>query len=383
MMRWPWDIPLVVWSARDLMRQPVLALILFVALAALSMTVTLVLHLDRALSSACTRLLQQAPSIVIRRINAGGWAPMDEGSAAAQAAEVAGVINPRGRIWGVARTDQGPVTIVGLREEYVAFDLNGAPRPERGQALVGPGIAFHPDAPLLRLGAAHTITVNVVGQLSRQSASAIHDAVLLHQEDARVVLGLQPHQVSDLVLDVFHDAEAEALISELSRRFGGQVSITTRQAQRNRYLADIAQRSGIALAALAPAALGMVLLVLATGVWGHQQKREMGLLKAVGWTGAEILRVQIIRGLLIGCPAVILGQAGAYALLFSPGVTWISRLLFGWTGASPALYLSPQGAFGNFILGALMIGLPFLAAVFWTAWQLAVADPAESIEGGP
>jgi hypothetical protein len=210
---------------------------------------------------------------------------------------------------------------------------------------------------------------------------AVHDVVVVHIDEARALLGLDSGQASDLALDVFHDDEVQALLPDLAAAFDWPVQITTRVEQQGRHLAHISRSTGLACLAILPLLLSVATTVVAAGIWGRRP-RETGVLRAVGWTGGDLLRLHLYRGCLVGFPAAAVGVLAAYLLLFRPGMTWAARLLFGWSGPAPALYLTPLGSAGAWLLAVLLAGVPFMAAVFWTGWRSATADPAVGIEGG-
>jgi len=384
MMPLPWRSPLVVWAARDLLRHPVPLTLLFIALACLTAMMALVVLLTQALSTTVTRLTEDAPAVVVRRVSAGGWMPMPVQEGLAVVGEIPGVIRPRVRVWGVVSGVTRPLTVIGLHpgQSTDAALPKGYRFPQPGQALVGHGAASQANIDQLYLGGRQALTLTVIERLPANSAMAAHDVVLVHVDDARRLLGLNADQASDLVLDVFHAEAVDALCPELAAAFDWPVHITTRQAYLGRALFDIAGRGSLALLACVPALLAMALVTLAIGAWGRRRKWELGLLKALGWTGGDILRLTLFRGLLVGMPALVAGAALAYLLLFRPAMTWVARMLFGWTGPPPSLYLSGQGALAGLALAVLMVATPYLAMVFWTGWQGIAADPAQCVEEG-
>lgn len=384
MTRLPWQSPLTVWAARDLMRHPVPALLLFSAVASVTALVALVLLLTHALSTGYARLTAEAPSVVVRRVSTGGWIPLPVDEALAAAGSVAGVMRPRARTWGVVSGPDGPLTVIGVQPGQ-GRDLGlpgGYPFPQPGQALVGGGVDRRINGSQLPLVGRHPLTLTVIDHLPSAGGMAVHDGVLVHVDDARTLLGLGPDQASDLVLDVFHEEAVAALCAELAAAFAWPVHITTRSDHLGRGLAGISRNGGLALLVCGPAFLAMTLVAVAAGLWGRRRRWEMGLLKALGWTGGDILRLTVFRGLLVGVPAMAAGAATAYIVLFLPGMRWVARLVFGWTGPAPAFYLSANGALAVSALTVLMVGLPFLAVVFWTGWQAATADPTECMQGG-
>jgi hypothetical protein len=384
MSRLPWRSPLMVWAARDLLRHPVPALLLFGAVASLTALVALVLLMTQTLSTAYARLTEEAPTVVVRRVSAGGWMPMPVAEALEAAGRVAGVIHPRVRTWGVVSGPEGPLTVVGVTPgQGRDGELPGGyaiPRP--GQAVVGSGVAIDETEGRIHLVGRQPLTLAVIDRLPPSSSLAVHDGVLVHVEDARTLLGLGRDQASDLVLDVFHDEAVAALCPDLAAAFEWPVHITTRNDDLARGLSGITRRGSLALLACVPAFLAMALVAVAADLWGRRRRWEMGLFKALGWTGGDILRLTVFRGLVVGAPAAAAGTAAAYLMMFHPGMSWLAGMVFDWTGPAPAFYLTARGAWASLVLTALMVGLPFLAVVFWTGWQGAAADPADCVEGG-
>jgi hypothetical protein len=364
----------------DLLRRPAVSLSLFAAIAVLTTLMAVVLLLDQTVKTATERLMTQAPDLVLRRVNSGGWAPLPVEESLSLVRKVAGVLNPRVRVWGGVHGPQRPVVVVGARRGGGVVLPSDLPYPNLGECLAGPGVSTGNVASLLLRGSVGK-TFALVGRLPVKSGMATHDVVVVHEADARLLLGLSAHQASDLAMDVFHEDEADALLPVLAAAFPWPVQLTTRQEQMQRHLNLIAQRSSAAWLTFIPALLAMATLAAAVGLLGGQRK-ENGLLKALGWTGGDILRLHLFKGLLVGSPAVGLGVALAHALLFLPGMTWVTQLMFGWHQAPPALYLSAIGAVAALGLAGLMVGLPFMAAVFWTGWRAAAVDAADAVEGG-
>jgi hypothetical protein len=369
---------LALWALVDLRREALSGIILFCALAALTAMLSVILLLTQALILTADRLMAQTPAVVVRRIDAGGWAPLPIGEALTGAQGIVGALNPRVRIWGVVGSAEGPVNIVALAENFQLPAPWSAPQP--GQALIGPGVgALLPGTDVL-LSGMRPMSLQVIGRLPENSAMALHDVVLVHAHDARALLALTENQASDLVVDVFHEEEIDALIGDLIAAMPWPVNIATRPENTRRLRAELATRGAAASVALIPAALALAAIVAATGLWGRRQRRRMGLFKALGWTGTDILGLHFTRALLVGVPAMLSGLNAGYLLLFWPGITWLPRLLFGWNTAAPALYLTTRSAAGPLILTLLLVAIPYLTASFWAGRQSVAADPADLLE---
>lgn len=370
------------WAALDLGRRPHFTLLLLLVIMGLTLLLSLWTLMGRAVSTAAVKLMQRAPAVVIRRVSPMGWMPLPVDEALAGIGEVAGALNPRTRIWGVVASSQGAVTLVAVAGERFDSLPAGCPAPLPGQALVGPGIAIADNEKHVILHGATSLTLSVVARMPAASSMATHDIVAVHPSDARALLGLQPHQASDLVLDVYHPSEIEPLCTELARHFPWPVNIATRTEAIDLALDNITRSTGLGVVSAAPAAAAFVLLVLVLGAAGRQQRWETGLYKAMGWTGGDLVRLALYEALMLLVPAVAFGFAAAYGMLYWPGVTWVAKLFFGWPGLAPALHLSIVGAAGALVPVALIMGLPFFSAMLWTAWQGIRSDPGQLIQGG-
>jgi hypothetical protein len=381
--------PMLLWAVREVMRRPAHAAALFSALTLTTALVAVTLQLGQSLDRTCRDLLADAPAIVVRRVSTGGWSPLPVAEALGCAKRVPGALRPRVRVWGVVTTAAGrAVTVVGWASSGGDGHAAHGPaigiandaawiRPGKGQVILGPGLEpAVTGGPLVLTGRA-SLALEVAGRLPADSSSATHDLAVVHVEDARRLLGLQPGQASDLVLDIFRHEETEALCKALADAFPWPVQLMTRAQREEFCLSDVARRSGIGLLAFVPLLAAVAVLVLAVGVWGHRQRWTMGLYKAMGWTGQDILGLHVRATLLLAGPAAVVGIAMGYGLLFLPGISWVTGLLYGWSPPAPALYLTARGLAAPFTLTLLLTVVPFLCAGFWAGWQASLTDPGE------
>ena len=121
------------------------------------------------------------------------------------------------------------------------------------------------------------------------------------------ILGICQGYASDLVVDVFHENEAEALLPDLAAAFPWPVRVTTRREAAGIYSAGLARRSGLVYMTLIPAVLALAFIVAGAGKNHSARRYEAGLYKAFGWTTPDIFRLQLLKALLSGVPAVSCG----------------------------------------------------------------------------
>jgi ABC-type lipoprotein release transport system permease subunit len=179
---------------------------------------------------------------------------------------------------------------------------------------------------------------------------------------------------------VFHAQEAEALAPDLAAAFPWPVRITTRSETAGIYAAGASRRSGIIAVGILPAVLSVCLLAAAIVRDRIGRRHEVGLLKALGWTTADIVHFQVFRSVFIGVPAMVAGLLTALVLVFRPGTTWPGYLFFGWEASPPPLYLETSGTLWTVLAVAGLVLLPFLTATLAAALKTAVVEPQEILE---
>lgn len=373
---------LLLWAWRDLGRRRGRALVDGLAVALLVAFAGTALLLVQSWSASVTELVDAGPSLVVRRVDAGGWAPLPADAARAAALGVTGVTGARARVWGLASGPDGAVTVLGVDADQAAA-LQGLdlPAPVPGGAVLGPGVPL-PAAGLLDLAAATTLAVEVAAVLPRTAAPALHDVILLPAAEARALLGLAPDHASDLAVTVYHAAEEAAIVTDLAAAFPFPVRVTTRAEARGAATAALTRDGGLVTLMLGPALLGLGLLLAAALRDGGARRRDLGLYKALGWSTGDLVRLQLLRALAVAVPAALLGGAAAWALVFTPGITWPGALLLGWRTPPPPLTLGPADA--GLVLWAVTgaVLAPWLLAAAVPAVRAALTDPEDLLRGG-
>ena len=371
--------PLLAWAIRDLMRRPLESGLLVTALL-LTVSITAApLLFTQALSTTTNLILRDAPSLVVRKFNALGWTPIPSDQSAQLAKSVPGVIAARPRVWGRVAGPEGPLTVIGV-------DRYGPPLPQstavpgRGEAVADTDVKGDRAAPFLTLTGQRTATLRVVGRSNAMTGIAEPNIVLLHIDDARDLLGIPDGYASDLAVEVFNPSEESAILPDLTAAFPWTVRITTRTESAGIYAAGLARMGGMAVAFLVPALLALCLLVAVTVRDRFGRRFEIGLLKALGWTTGDIVRLQVSRALLIGIPGAAGGMMLAFLLVFWPNATWPGHLCPEWQALSSRLSFSPGDAGLILLEVTALVVLPFLAATIGTVLRCAIADPQEMLE---
>lgn len=374
---------LQIWAFRDILRRPIESLLLAAAMTSTIVVFGTLLLFPRAVYDTVDRLLNAAPSIVVRRIDAGGWQPLPVQEAVRAAKAVPGVISVKPRIWGVVTGLENPLTIIGVAQGIIPEAYKDfLPRlPSPGQAIVGPGVAAGEFADILQLDGSMRSSYRVIDRLPDKTSIFTHDLVLLNAQDARKLINLPDGYASDLAVQVFHEEEQDAILADLAAAFPWPVRCVTRRQSAAMYAGGLNRGSTLNTITVIPAVLAVCLLVAVNIRKTMGRLSDLGIMKAMGWTTGDIVRLQLYRALAVGLPSAAIGVGLSYFLVYWPGTRWLGTIILGWQTIPPKLYLEPDGAITVLLEVAGFVLAPVIGSALAPAVKAATADVHELIEG--
>ena len=134
---------------------------------------------------------------------------------------------------------------------------------------------------------------------------------------------------------------------------------------------------------LLPALAALLLLAWdrLTGL-SEAERREIGVLKAIGWEVSEVLTARLWESLLVALGGATLGVLGAYAYVFLAQAPGLAGALYGWSALYPPLRLTPQVDAAQALALIVGVALPFVAVGLVPAWRAATLDPDHALRGG-
>ena len=382
-MKRPRYSTLQIWAFRDILRRPMESLLMTAAVMSTIAIVGTLMLFPRAIYDTLDKLMRAAPSIVVRRIDPNGWQPLPVHEAVLAAKSVVGVISAQPRIWGIVSGPDGLLTAIGIVPDAIpqTYQDQLSQLPDPGQAIVGPGVAVGHESDFLELESSIRSTYRIIGRLPEKTSIFTHDLVLLNAADARALFGLAEGIASDLAVDVFHEEEQEAILAELAAAFPWPVRCVTRRQSIGLHADRINRDSAHRAIVLIPAVLAICLLVAVNIRLSMGRQSDLGIMKAMGWTTGDIVRLQLYRTLAVGLPAAIFGVCLAFLMVYWPGTSWLGTILMEWETVPPRLYLDPQGALTVLLQVAGFVLAPVIGSALAPAVRVATADVHELIEG--
>jgi ABC-type lipoprotein release transport system permease subunit len=326
---------------------------------------------SHALRREAAQILEGSPEVVLQRLVAGRHDLIPPGTIE-KIGSLRGVQEIRGRLWGYYYD-----SVVKANYTFLVPPDNSI---ARGSIVVGPalarergidrntGISFRSYS-----GELHSFIVADVLPQSSELASA--DLILVNETDFRDFFRYPAGHYTDIALSVANPAEVRNVANKLAKLLPDSRPILREEMQRT-YASLFDWREGIMLALLSAAilAFGILAWEKAAGL-SADEKREIGILKAIGWETGDVIRMKLWEGVLISLTAFLAGFVAAYLHVFKFGAPLFAPVLKGWAVLYPRFALVP--AVDGLQLATLFFFtvFPYLAAVLVPIWRAAVTDP--------
>jgi len=219
------------------------------------------------------------------------------------------------------------------------------------------------------------IPFDIIGTFKTETELQSNDLMVLQTEGARRVLELPPDEFSDLAVYVPNPEEIENIALKIRRYFPELRTVTRAQIQ-NTYSSVFGWKSAFVLSSLLVAIFAFLILIWdkASGL-SPDEKREIGILKAIGWDTDVVLSVKFWEGLILSGISSLAGILLAYAYIYWLRAPGLREIFIGWSTIYPSFQLMPD-VDPKFLLLIITISVvPYLAVTVFPAWKAAITDP--------
>jgi ABC-type lipoprotein release transport system permease subunit len=222
---------------------------------------------------------------------------------------------------------------------------------------------------------------SVARVLSQESELVSADLVLMSADDFRSFFDMPAGHFTDIALRVANPQEVRNIAAKLALQFPDSRPILREEVLRT-YESIFSWREGIVLMLASLALLAFVIFAWekASGL-AADEKREIGILKAIGWETGDVIKMKFWEAALISFFAFLIGYLAAYVHVFYFSVGLFAPVLKGWAVLYPRFELSP--VIDGFQVATLffLTVFPYAAATLVPIWRAAITDPDAVMRG--
>lgn len=330
-----------------------------------------VLFFSQSLKKEASIILKEAPEMVIQKIVAGRHEQIPT-SYIAKIEDIRGITELKARLWGYY---YDPVT--GANYTLVVNEDSGL---SPGTIAIGNGVAkvrlaFKGDTIEFKAYNGKIFELEVREILSPESSLVSADLIVISEEDFRRLFSIPNDRATDLILRVTNPRELPTIALKIAERLPDTRQVLTDDILRT-YDAVFNWRSGLMIAIFSGALLAFIIFAWdkASGL-SAEERREIGILKAIGWETSDVILMKFWEGLVVSLSAFLIGVILGYLHIFLTSARLFAPVLKGWAVLYPQFKITP------FIDGALIASLFFFTVVPYTvatiipSWKAAIVDP--------
>lgn len=346
-----------------------------------------ILFLTHALKYEASRVLSTAPDLVVQKMAAGRHELIP--SAYGETIEkIRGVKEVTPRYWGYYydALTHANYTLLGVDGSDAGALLPGLHLIEgslpsaSGQSAVGAGVAearnVDTGKELILIDSANTGTVfEITGLFTAPSSLITHDLIVFTKEDLVQFFNFPSGSATDIAVEVYNEREVPTVAAKIKQALPDTRPITKGEIVRT-YDAVFNWRSGMMLTIFSSALIAFCILAWdkATGI-SAEEKREIGILKAIGWDTADVLELKFWEGIALSLTSFLLGIIIAYLHVFVFGAAVLAPVIKGWSVLFPPFRLTPSLDLYQIFVMAFLTIAPYVASTIIPSWKAAVTDP--------
>ena len=377
-------------AIKCLLRNPVRSAIVILCLTALLSPFVTAIAISEGTKLQYSRILKDGSDVYVARDNYGSNAPI-ELEMIQQLRKIQGVTNVVPRVIGRTYVKGKFLAILGIAPSSIPSSIRiirGRGLKAKGEVILGEGAAEYLK---LVVGSRFSIKRNpgqmfrIVG-LFRSSCNIWNvDLLLMNFEDASELFGLRGKATD---LSVYTRPGYEQIVDVIVR-LSGQEEESEQPPLRVQTRALIDRYSQRGFNIKAGIFAGFYCLVLALGIpcigvisgFGlSERRREIGVMKALGWQTQEVLEMVTMENLIlsiISMPFIVLVTVGWIHLLNGAGIAGFFIASFDiMMPFSVPSRIFPIPVF----LGAMLAMLLTMVGSIYATWRAAIVPPSEAIK---
>jgi ABC-type lipoprotein release transport system permease subunit len=371
---------LIDFTVSCLVRRKVKNCVLLLVYTSIVFLLASVMLFTQALRREAAALLARSPEVIVQRMVAGRHDLIPAGYLE-RVGRMRGVQKAEARLWGYYFDRK-----VKANYTFMAAPASEASLVAPGRIAVGAAMARERGiAPGNSLylqsysGQPFTFTVNSVFPESSDLLAA--DLVLMTERDFRAFFEYPDGFYTDIVLSVANPQQVGTVAAKIAAALPNSRPILREEILRT-YEAVFNWREGVVFLVLFGSVLAFVILAFekASGL-SADERREIGILKAIGWETADVIRMKFWEGALLSLTAFLAGYCAAYLHVFRLSAALFESVLKGWSVLYPHIELRPEP--DGFQVATLFFFtvFPYTLATVVPIWRAAITDPDAVMRG--
>jgi len=204
-----------------------------------------------------------------------------------------------------------------------------------------------------------------------------NDIILISKTLAHSIFGMPETEVTDIVLKIANLREISTIITKINNLYPDMRAIT-KDDIRVSYQNIFDYKSGFFLTLFMVSAFTFFIIIYdkASGL-SSEEKKEVGVLKALGWSIDDILKERFYESFILSLFAFILGITFSIGYVFILDAPLLRDIFIGYSQLKPSFHLPFYLNFGMVAILFFLSVPVYVAAVIIPSWRASTLDADE------
>ncbi|MDD3054405.1 MAG: ABC transporter permease [Aliarcobacter sp.] len=223
-------------------------------------------------------------------------------------------------------------------------------------------------------------TVKIFKDLPQEANLVANDLIIMDINLAKRILNINEENSTDIVLNVPNNLERQNIKEQLILKHSN-IRILQKESLKKEYENMFNYKGGIFLVLFIVVIFTFILILYQRySMISSSDKKEIGILKAVGWSIKDIIKLKIIENFIVGFMAFIIGIIISYIFVFILNAPILKNIFIGFSNVQNDFILNPNIDFTIIVTLFLFFIIPFLSAILIPVWKISVIDANESMK---
>ncbi|RLA83461.1 MAG: ABC transporter permease [Epsilonproteobacteria bacterium] len=385
------NIYLIEYALGSIIRQGHKSLFIAIVFTFLTALLTSIFFITNSIKYELNTTVDALPQIIVQNTKASRVAEIDV-SSTDKLLDIPGINSVNARVWGYYYFANAGVnfTLVGIDEfeEQYSDTLEGVVKKgdfNSSGMYIGSGVRdilnssyykeyfnfIKPDGKIKK--------VEILGQFDSDTELESNDMIVMSKDTLREIFGIEESKATDIVVKVANVEEIGTVALKIEQMFPN-TRVITNDDMKLSYENIFNYKSGIFLALFVIAIFTFFIIIYdkMSGL-SSEQKREVGILKAIGWRVEDVLKEKFYESLILSLFAYILGVILALSYVYILNAPLLRDIFIGYSDLKPTFEISFILDFQTLFL-VFFLSVPiYIAATIIPSWKVATLEADDVI----
>lgn len=222
--------------------------------------------------------------------------------------------------------------------------------------------------------------VSIYKDLPKSSNLVANDLIIMDISLAKEILNIPEDESTDIVLNVPNELERDTVKNDLIFKHL-DIRVIKKSDLKKLYENIFNYKGGIFLILYIIVIITFILILyqrysMITSV----DKKEIGILRAVGWSITAVIKLKISETFLIAFISFLLGVILAYIFVFFFNAPILNNIFLGFQNLNNTIVFDPHINISTLFMLFLFFVIPYISAVLIPVWKISTIEPSESMK---